>query len=320
MKIGGVWVGLGLGDSSQEVRTLKAFMRKKFASYAGHLDDTELYDEQMVEAVIEMQTRYGVPATGIIDYKTKVTMGYVKVAPPPKPTLFTVSGTGVPWWMGPDADIARACEAKWYWQPVGYPAHPFPMAPSVAAGRAELCRLISDKPGPFALVGYSQGAIICSQVFKYDLAPGGQLHHRLPDLQKAVMIGNPYRQQGIRYPLPKAVGTTSHGISDDRLENTPDWWWEFAHTGDIYTDTPPTDAGEYMTAIYKIVQSQWWGGPDSILSQVFELVQRPVVEVFAMVQAITNGILFAASGTRPHITYPIAPAVDFLMAEQLAAA
>ena len=71
-----------------------------------------------------------------------------------------------------------------------------------------------------------------------------------------------------------------------------------------------------MTAIYKIVMSQWWGGPDSILAQIVEIVQRPVTELIAMVQAITNGILFAASGTRPHVTYPTGPAVDYLLANE----
>ena len=54
MYIGGQWVGLGLGDSSPEVRELKRFMRRKF-SYAKNLDDTTLYDQAMVIAVADMQ-------------------------------------------------------------------------------------------------------------------------------------------------------------------------------------------------------------------------------------------------------------------------
>ncbi|WP_201787853.1 hypothetical protein, partial [Klebsiella pneumoniae] len=58
MRIDGQYVGLGLGDSSDEIRRIKTFMRKKFASYAGDLADTPLYDEQMTAAVAEMQARY----------------------------------------------------------------------------------------------------------------------------------------------------------------------------------------------------------------------------------------------------------------------
>jgi len=57
VRIGGAWVGLGLGDSSDEVQRIKAFMRRKF-SYAAGLSDTSLYDDQMRAAVAEMQARY----------------------------------------------------------------------------------------------------------------------------------------------------------------------------------------------------------------------------------------------------------------------
>ena len=55
-----------------------------------------------------------------------------------RPVLFTVCGTGVPWWVGPDADTARAVENQYLWQPIGYPAQPVPMGPSIANGITEL--------------------------------------------------------------------------------------------------------------------------------------------------------------------------------------
>lgn len=57
MRIGSQWVGIGLGDSSEEVRKIKDFMRKKF-SYARDLENTTSFDQPMLEAVIEMQRRY----------------------------------------------------------------------------------------------------------------------------------------------------------------------------------------------------------------------------------------------------------------------
>ncbi len=50
MKIGGVWIGLGPGDSSEEVQHIKAHLRRKF-SYAKHLADTPLYDREMWSVV-----------------------------------------------------------------------------------------------------------------------------------------------------------------------------------------------------------------------------------------------------------------------------
>lgn len=316
MIVGGKWVGLGLGDDDPEVGRLKDYMRKKFRSYAGQLAHTNLFDEQMVAVVMEMQRRYNIPVTGILGYNAKVTMGYIIPPPPVKPTLLTLNGAGVSMWDGPPADCARAVENICYWQPVGFNASPFPMAPGVKQARNELRFQIDRHPGKFGLVAYSMGAIAASQVYKYDLAPdNGVLHHRLPDLRKAVMFGNPMRQNGVVWDVdgnPASPGT--QGISSDRLENTPPWWREIAHHKDIYTENTVDDAGEDKTAIYGIVMNNWFSGPDSIFSQVFEVVARPIPETIAMIKAITSGIRFAASGTGPHINYPVEQAINYLRA------
>jgi hypothetical protein len=147
MKIGGAWIGWGLGDESDEIAKFKTFMRGKF-SYAKALTADGIFDDATLTAVLDMQKRYVAAgklpsASGIIDWRTKVVSGFLKPAQPAdtRPMLFTVCGTGVPWWVGPDADVARAVEGRWKWQPVGYPAQPFPMNPSVQAGRLELIRL-----------------------------------------------------------------------------------------------------------------------------------------------------------------------------------
>jgi hypothetical protein len=108
MRIGGQWVGLGPGDSSAEVQKIKAYMRGKFRSYAGGLADTPVYDAEMAATVAEMQRRYKLTPTGIVDTETKYRMGYLNK----RAVLFTVCGSGVPWWIGPDADTARAVEAQ----------------------------------------------------------------------------------------------------------------------------------------------------------------------------------------------------------------
>ena len=131
MKIAGVWVGWGLGDDDPKVADMKWFLRRKFPSYASVLNDTTLYDDTMAAVVAEMQRRYGLPATGVMNYATQLRCGYITPDLADKPLLFTVCGTGVPWWVGPDADLARAVGAKYRWQPIGYRAAPFPMWPSI---------------------------------------------------------------------------------------------------------------------------------------------------------------------------------------------
>jgi len=311
--VNGVWY-LGPGDSSPEIRKIKAFMRRKFASYAGTLSDTDLYDQQMFDAVSEMQRCYSLPVNGLIGYSTKIRMGYLTVAPPPKPTLLTVNGSGVDMWTGPQADIARAVEDIYYWQPIGYDSKPFPMAPGVAQARAELGIQLDRHPGPFSMVIYSEGALAGSKFFKYDLLPAnGVYHHRLPDLKKVVAIGNPYRERDVVWSVdgnPARPGT--QGISDDRLVNTPPWWREMAHRGDIYAENTVDDAGEFKTSIYMLVQGQVVGGQDSLFAQIIELVGNPFGEGFAAARAIISGIGFFGAGTTPHVNYGTNPAVQYL--------
>jgi hypothetical protein len=325
MILGGKWVGLGLGDVSPEVRKIKEFMRKKFRSYAGHLADTELYDEAMTAAVLEMQRRYrddGKLApdlvNGIVGATTKYVMGYLPwPATPKRGTFLTVCGTGVPWWVGPDADTARAVADQWLWQPVGYPAAPFPMNPSVQNGRAELINQINLHPGPIALGGYSQGAIVTAEVWEYDIKPSnGRLHHRINDVKKAVAWGNPMRQQGKSHPDPGAgmAGPKSEGIADRLMVDTPDWWRNYAHAGDLYTDVEG-DSGEMKRSIYKVVMgTRVFSGPDSLLSQVLEITTSPLFETIAMFKAMMDAGMFFAKGTGPHVNYNVGPAIDYLRA------
>ena len=261
MRIGGQYVGLGLGDVSEETRLLKAFMRRKF-SYAKALEDTPIYDPQLVTAVAEMQGRYnqdgklasGTYTPGVINLETKYVMGYLQRPPGPdtRPVLFTVCGTGVPWWVGPDADTARAVEDKWRWQPIGYPAQPFPMSPSINAGKAELrAQLNRDEPGfqlrkqvernGAGLAGYSQGAVVTSETWEFDIKPdNGALNWVKDHMLKAVTWGNPAREQGHAYPDPgapmAAPNTAGVAYITDRLHDTPPWWHDYATRA---TCTPP---------------------------------------------------------------------------------
>lgn len=335
MRIAGAWVGWGPGDSHEEIRALKAFMRKKF-SYAKALADTPDYDEQMVAVVTDMQARYatgygqlyGKYTPGILNYETKVVMGFI--ARPPKidarPVLFTVCGTGVPWWVGPDADTARAVEHKYRWQPVGYPAAPLPMGPSIAAGRAELATQLEKHRTQVirygaALAGYSQGAIVVSETWEQDIKPeDGRLRWVYPHLTKAVTWGNPCREKGkVWRDVGAPPSPPGHqGVTEQLMTNTPDWWRNYAHQGDLYADVPADESGEDRTAIWKIIRSgDMFKGPDSLLRQVLELTgavqdASTLAETTGMFKAMMDALIFFGKQTGPHINYSTAEAVNYL--------
>jgi hypothetical protein len=327
MKIGGAWVGWGLGDESDEIAKFKAFMRGKF-SYAKALTADGIFDDATLAAVLEMQKRYVAAgklgsASGIIDWRTKVVSGFLKPAQPldTRPMLFTACGTGVPWWVGPDADVARAVEGRWKWQPVGYPAQPFPMNPSVQAGRQELIRLFElhrirvEKYGA-GLIGFSQGAIVVCETWLDDISSEtGRLRWAKGSILKAATFGNPMREAGKVWADAGAppASPTSHGIADRLMVNTPTWFRDYAHQGDLYAEVEG-DTGEFKTAIYKVIMgARIMQGPDSILAQVLELTQAPATEAIAAMQAILKAGMFFVRGTGPHLNYDTRPAIDHLL-------
>ena len=335
MRIGGAYVGLGLGDSSEEIRKLKAHMRKKF-TYAKPLADTSLYDQQMVDAVVQMQKRYkaanqiGPHTPGIVNAETKYACGFLPrpAKPDVRGVLFTVCGTGVPWWVGPDADTARAVEYKYLWQPVGYPAQPVPMGPSIVAGRAELAVQMNRHRDRitqhgFALAGYSQGAIVVSETWEFDIKPAnGSLAWAKPFLRKAVCWGNPMREKGAAWPDAGApMAAPDHqGVTTVLMKDTPPWFRNFAHAADLYTDVPDDESGENRTAIWQVIRDgNMISGPDSLLNQFLELggIRKDadqLSEATGMFKAMIDAVTFFGKGTGPHVNYSIGEAIDYLKA------
>ncbi|AVI04098.1 lysin B [Mycobacterium phage TelAviv] len=344
MRIGGEYVGLGLGDASEEIGRIRDFMRRKFRSYAGNLPDTRnalglpLFDEPMTVAVTEMQGRYlqsgelrdGLFIFGIINAETKYVMGYLERPPGPdtRPLFITVCGTGVPWWVGPDADTARACEDKLFWQPIGYPAKNFPMGKSIAAG-IDQCHVQFNRADPgfmhrqrierngVVLGGYSQGAVVVSELWENNIKPAnGSLHWAKDYVVKAVTWGNPNREAGAVWPdyggSPMA-SLTSQGVSSTGMRDTPSWWRNYAHAGDLYAAAEPGDSQQDKNAIWQIIRDlNFFTGTDSLLAQAIELSQMPIPRTIAAFKALIDAGMFFAKGTGPHVDYGIGPAIEYL--------
>lgn len=333
MKIDGKWVGWGPGDNHQKVSEIKLFLIKKFQwvkDYKPALNTSSNYDDTLVAVVMEMQNRYGLPASGVMNWATQAKCGFWKQPEQNRlPIGMSVHGTGQPDPLGPGlpADLMRylALQGKCRWQPIGnYPATPFPMWPSIMQGVSELALQVERFPlDDIWLAGYSQGAIAVCYYWKHFVQnPDGPHHHRYHDpanpkqgtIKKIVAFGNPMREPGVAHwdKTQKPARSNTGGILEDRMVNTPTYMRDFAHKSDMYCDCEFDDRGEFKRAICKIVMgNEVFTGTDSLLAQVLELGMRPVPETISMFQAITDAGMFFAGGTKEHM-YDIREAIDFL--------
>jgi hypothetical protein len=321
MQINGQWVGWGPGDDDPKVQDMKRYLKRKFTWVReSPLDDSTFYDDTMALVVMELQTRYHLPVTGIMNAKTQEVCGYYKPAPARdmRPVLFTVCGTGVPWWVGPDADVARQLESenRVKWQPVGYPATPVPMWPSIQNGLAELVRLVNlpEYAGRrIMLIGYSQGAIVTSLFYTQHVRGNPDLENRFAG---AVTYGNPMREKGNAFadgvlPVPPADHS---GILDEQIVNTPSNWRDYAHQGDMYADCGFDQNGGNKRAICKMIMGHnIFSGPDSIVAQLLELGLNPFGNGLALFHSLYDaGMFFVVKKITPHTNYNPWPSCDFL--------
>lgn len=335
----GAWVGWGLGDNSTTVAGLKAFMKRKF-SYASVLDGSTVFDATMQAVVAEMQTKYGIPSTGIVDYNTQVTMGYIKPAPPKpvvKPVIFTVEGHTSPWNVGPVASTGQAVEAAGLarWQPVNYNNNPIPF--DNASGTAELARLLGlgvlDDGVPFplgtpwVLCGFSQGAIVTTDFMVNFLQPGQVHNPRLKDLKGVLQYGDPCRSKGSVAPwsVAQAGPATNEGMDPFvRLDalgiKMPCPIMDVYRKGDLFADCEDTTTaeGQIKSAAYQLVaRSDFMGSSDDVISQISSLFQLNLfgggsghlidipeqtftTEVMGAVQALISAFSFLAGNPNPH--------------------
>ncbi|AGT12524.1 lysin B [Mycobacterium phage Trouble] len=316
---------LKLGDRNPTVRRWREVMAARFAGYArihGPLPtDTDEFGPRAEAWQTEYESRTFQPLDGIVSDDDLRALG-IPAPEDTRPVLLTVSGTGVPWWVGPDADVARRLGDVYLWRPVGppYTAQAFPMGPSVANGVTEATRILEEERQRIeryglSMIGYSQGAIVTSELWEYHIKPvTGRLHWVKDHVRGAVTFGNPMRETGKVWPDPggQMPSAKSHGIADQLMVDTPDWWRNYAHKGDLYTDCEG-DSGEMKTAIYKVVMmSRVFSGPDSILRQLLEIGVNPTFELIALIRAVLDAGLFFIRGTTPHTNYNIDPATDFL--------
>lgn len=233
-------------------------------------------------------------------------------------TLYSVCGTGVAWNVGYPFDLGDALATAGIvdHQPIGYEATAFPMAPSIAQGEAELVRqiLLRSPSEPWAMVGYSQGAIITSNV--YDRIRGGDLKAYEATFLGGVTFGNPRRQAD--HTIPGGIDNGGMGIVTPNLVNTEDKWWDFADDKSM-VGSPGDDmyckCGKGITAAAVADQRAVWqivlnGSFKSIIGlaeDVFKILPDPINGGVGAVEAALNALDFlVVKGITPHTSYQIA--------------
>lgn len=335
MILGGQWVGLGLGDSSPEIRKIKDYMRRMYRSYAGQLADTELYDQQMVNVVLIMQGKLRdsgkLPAdrvNGIIGASTKYAMGYLK-KDVILPLYFSAEGHLSDMWVGPVSWVGQVlhAEGRALHFPTFYNNTSIPFKTNT--GVVELARRVGQTvqdngvkfPAgtPWGMGGFSEGALLVSKFYLKYLQPGQPLNWRLKDLRGVLAAGNAYREKGVCAEwIPDPPAPDHQGLSDVRLQNTPWWWKEIARKGDLYTDNQSSgDRALFKTSIYKIIaEGSFSGGPAGFLARVIDLLS-PADDLIPLAMSIFDAMRFGVNMS-PHGIYPMDPAVQF-MRERLAA-
>lgn len=332
MLLNGKYIGLGVGDRSDEIRAIRAFMRRVYKSYAGGLEDTDLYDAALATVVSDMQSRLvrsgklvdGQYIPGVINYATKIAMGYLKPAPAVKPVFFTVEGHLSAWNVGPCAATAQALEAEGIcrWQGVGYDNVSLPF--NDASGIAELDRLFSDYTAfpigtPWFISIFSQGALVgCQFLIDQVFNPQGRHSNRANDWLGTLAHGNPMRQEDVVAPWisdPPKRGTG--GLYKRRMSGTApgeilaDRWREVCRTGDLYIENDPdTESGKNKQAVCVAVADGEFMGAGSLAERIWVLVTRFGDELWSLFQSIVDGVRFLTDMS-PHGGYDLAPGIDW---------
>jgi hypothetical protein len=181
---------------------------------------------------------------------------------------------------------------RFQWMAVPYKADIYPMKASVAQGAKNLINHINARKGPFVLVGYSQGAGIVANV--YDEIRYRSLKPRRPDFLGGVVFGNPRRQDG--HTFPHCPNPGGHGIAghiagpDYLLSDCEELWWDFAAPGDQAACTPNSQAGQWESALYQTLLSNYTGDIHEMLTLVGNGIPNAMlaVEFAGFINGIRN--------------------------------
>jgi hypothetical protein len=209
------------------------------------------------------------------------------------------------------------------WQPirVPYPAVLVDGLSSINYGVNWIIDDILNSPvgTPFALGGYSQGAVCAG--FVYDQCRQGKLSNRRADLRAVVTFGSPIRE--LNHTWPGASGfngaididgstTSSHGAfpPEYRLKNTESLVWDFVNPKEVSTCMGDSQLGlAIQTALRYTLQNNIIGFSASIIPIILAGGLSFIQNLFSLTETITDPVTGAtfAMGGGGHSLYPYLP-------------
>lgn len=315
----GKWIGWGLGDVDPKVAEIQKYLAHKFASYAGDLVATGTYDAATAAAVLEMQGRYGLPATGVFDYASQLKSGFIKPTPKPRIPFFTVEGHMSDMWAGPVAGTAEALEQEGRVAhfPTGYNNGAIPF--DNKSGEVELTNRVNTFAPPgtkFVIGGFSQGSMVVTDYMVNELIGSD----REQDCLGVLLYGNPCRSRGSVAPwsVAQAGPPENAGMEPkvrlDLLGLTPKFpVMDVYRKGDMFSDNEPTEEGALKSACYEAIARSNVFSQFSIASEIAKAFGKPVDFVIGVFEAIFSALGFLASQNNPHYSpFDISGGIDWV--------
>lgn len=253
---------------------------------------------------------------GVFDWAVKKQMGLLPSTEPILPWIITVAGHLGPMDTGPAYLSARALELQGLCrvQMVGYDNSSLPF--NNASGFNELNRIVREvlPPNvPWLVTSHSQGGIITSDYLEQVVIPGKVRGEKpFANFRGGVHWANPRRPMGVCAPwVTDPPPPDTEGLDPDCLDSKIDGMEEVARNGDLYVVKRRDHAGEDKAAVYLAAARGRFTGKDSLAEQIGELVLNFGPEVWALFQAITNGIQFLID-MDPHNIFDLAPGIEHM--------
>lgn len=321
-----------VGDNGPEIVAWQNWFDAMYEAYAPPIDG--YYGDDEVAAVNEMQSRLGLPQTGVFDERTAELAGYrvdghytppspIRPAPGGRHLALVYRGTGGV--IGEDivsrvcqgaADLVEEINPAWDASMGGIPVGTAPIGPGLSMNRAVEAGLEAGKAAfldrhretpdrKVVIGGYSAGAVVAARLRQWLQAsyPNNYLC--------SFSIGDPTRPVGGAYY--GGLAAPGRGIGSWRYGDTGDWrhCW-LADPADMYTSVPDNNTGAIMSTAYDIVTSVQLTDPLATAQAIAEKVPVILDQFFqdplAGFDAIGRAGQFVIDGTRPHIEYHLRPA------------
>jgi hypothetical protein len=311
VNIDGKWVGFGLGDIDPKVAEMKVFLARKFAwvrNWTPSLGDSQIYDHNMVNVVMQMQINYNMVPTGVMNAATQERCGFYK---PVKvtPVFVSVEGHLSNMWAGPVADTGTQLEMEHLCrhQPTGFENGdlPFNNQSGVEALRENIVQRVPSN-AKLIIGGFSQGMIVVHDYLE---------QYGIPSNLKAVlMYGNPNRALGSVAPwcdqATIAAARNTHGLDpvkrfelpgDVSLRAAGVPFVDVFRKGDIFAQNGDDTEGACKAAVYEAVaRGKFWGSPTTLATTIASALGKPLLYVLPIVMATLSGMGFLAQNPNPH--------------------